>query len=172
MALRIFIWNINNRLTCDKHGEKTPKVVRFNQQPPFWRYSGGKNMDLIRREDLKKEMLPGRIIQKAVGKDAPSPSARMTMGFARYCDECGPMDPHHHAEETVYILSAQDGWVRKGDDPANLGEPIALHAGMTLHFPPLEWHVFEFKPGGHVDIIFFYGQVDQIRPEEMRAAGA
>ena len=25
--------------------------------------------------------------------------------------------------------------------------------------------VFEFKPGGHVDIIFFYGQVDQIRPE-------
>ena len=29
-------------------------------------------MDLIKRDDLKKEFLPGRVIQKAVGKDAPS----------------------------------------------------------------------------------------------------
>ena len=69
-------------------------------------------MDLIKREDLNKEFLPGRVIQKAVGKDAPNVSGKMTMGFARYSDESGPMDPHHHAEEIVYVLSAKDGWAR------------------------------------------------------------
>jgi hypothetical protein len=125
-------------------------------------------MDLIKREPLKKECLPGRVIQKAVGKDAPSESRKMSMGFAHYSDESGPMEPHHHAEEIVYVLNAKDGWVRIGDAPDKLGDSISLEAGMTLHFPLLEWHVFEFKPGGHVDIIFFYGQVDQIRPEEMK----
>ena len=124
-------------------------------------------MKLIKREDLQKEFLPGRIIQKAVGKDAVSSSSRMTMGFAHYSDQSGPMEPHHHAEEIVYILSAKDGWMRMGDSPDQLGHPIELATGITLHFPPLEWHVFEFKPGGHVDIIFFYGQVDNIRPEEI-----
>lgn len=124
-------------------------------------------MELIIRDTLSKEKLPGRIIQKAVGKDANSLSKKMTMGFARYCDESGPMEPHQHAEEIVYILSAENGWVRKGQEKDKLGEMIPLQAGMTLHFPPLEWHVFEFDTGGHVDIIFFYGQVDKIRPEEM-----
>lgn len=124
-------------------------------------------MELIERDRLTKESLPGRVIQKAVGNDAFSTSGKMTMGFARYSDESGPMEPHHHAEEIVYILSADRGWVRKGDEQENLGAEIPLKAGMTLHFPPLEWHVFEFEPGGHVDIIFFYGQVDKIRPEEM-----
>ena len=124
-------------------------------------------MNLIKRDQLSKELLPGRLIQKAVGKDAPSTSEKMTMGFARYSDDSGPMEAHHHAEEIVYILSAKDGWVRKGLAPESLGDPVVLQAGMTLHFPQLEWHVFEFKPGGHVDIIFFYGQVDHIRPEEI-----
>jgi len=124
-------------------------------------------MELIQREKLKKEFLPGRIIQKVVGKDAVSLSNRMTMGFACYSDESGSMEPHHHAEEIVYILSSEKGWVRFGDTKEKLGQPIELRSGMTLHFPPLEWHVFEFQTGGHVDIIFFYGQVDQIRPEEI-----
>jgi len=124
-------------------------------------------MKLIYRDDLEKEMLPGRVIQKAVGKESYSQSEKMTMGFARYSQESGPMEPHHHAEEIVYIISAENGWVRKGEDPDNLGEEIPLKAGDTLHFPPLEWHVFEFAPGGYVDIIFFYGQVENIRPEEI-----
>jgi hypothetical protein len=44
---------------------------------------------------------------------------------------------------------------------------VILEAGMVLHFDPLEWHVFEFEADGYVDIIFFYGQVTNIRPEEM-----
>ena len=124
-------------------------------------------MELIERKNLKKEYLPGRIIQKAVGKDAFSSSGKITMGFAHYSDESGPMEPHNHAEEIVHILSAKNGWARIGSAKDDLGRPINLESGMTLHFPPLEWHVFEFEPGGHVDIIFIYGQVDKIRPEEM-----
>ena len=124
-------------------------------------------MKIIKREELQKEHLPGRMIQKAVGKDAPSASQKISMGFARYSEESGPMDPHHHAEEVIYVLSAKDGFVREGSHPERLGERMPLESGMILHFPELEWHVFEFDPGGHVDIIFIYGQVDNIRPEEI-----
>ena len=89
------------------------------------------------------------------------------MGFATYSAESGPMEPHHHAEEIVYILSAEQGWVRHGPEQDQLGPPVPLEAGMTLHIPPLEWHVFEYDQGGYVDIIYFYGQVDNIRPEDI-----
>lgn len=124
-------------------------------------------MKIVRREALPEHPLPGRIIQKAVGRDAHSPSTRMTMGFARYSAECGPMEPHHHAEETVYVLESRGGWVRCGPRRDQLGERVRLEGGMTLHFPELEWHVFEYDEAGSVDIIFFYGQVDRIRPEEI-----
>lgn len=125
-------------------------------------------MNIIHREQLKTEMLPGRAIQKAVGKDSYSSSGRMTMGFAHYSIESGPMEPHQHAEEIVYIIGSENGWVRFGDSLDLLGQRVPLQSGMTLHIPSLQWHVFEYDPGGFVDIIFFYGQVDQIRPEEMR----
>ncbi len=124
-------------------------------------------MKLFRREELEPIHLPGRKIQKAVGKDAYSKSNKMTMGFAAYSEEYGPMEPHQHAEEICYILSAQDGWMRFGPAPDHLGEIIPLQTGMTMHIPELEWHVFGFGKGGHVEIIFFYGQVEHIRPEEM-----
>ena len=124
-------------------------------------------MKIIEREDLQKEYLPGRMIQKAVGKDAYSQSGKMTMGFALYSEQSGPMDPHHHAEEIVHILSSKDGWVRFGESPDKLGQPTLLEPGMTLHFPALEWHVFEFKTGGCIEIIYIYGQIDNIRPEEI-----
>lgn len=125
-------------------------------------------MNIIHREQLKTEMLPGRAIQKAVGKDSYSSSGRMTMGFAHYSIESGPMEPHQHAEEIVYIIGSENGWVRFGDSLDLLGQRVPLQSGMTLHIPSLQWHVFEYDSGGFVDIIFFYGQVDQIRPEEMR----
>jgi mannose-6-phosphate isomerase-like protein (cupin superfamily) len=124
-------------------------------------------MKIIKRNDLGKEFLPGRAIQKAVGRDSYSSSNKMTMGFANYSKENGLMEPHHHAEEIVFIVGSKDGWVRYGGDSVNLGEPIMLSTGMILHIPALEWHMFEFSEGGYVDIIFFYGQVDKIRPEEM-----
>ena len=125
-------------------------------------------MKLINRDDLHKEKLPGRMIQKAVGKDAHSESKKMTMGFGTYSAESGPMEPHHHAEEIIYVIGSKDAWVRYGDSPQSLSTKETLEEGMILHFPPLEWHVFEYGKGGYLEIIFFYGQVDQIRPEEMK----
>jgi mannose-6-phosphate isomerase-like protein (cupin superfamily) len=91
----------------------------------------------------------------------------MTVGFAYYSAESGPMEPHQHAEEVIYVVGAQGGWVRFGPEKDRLGEPAPLEPGMILHIPPLEWHVFGYDEGGYVDILFIYGQVDQIRPEEM-----
>lgn len=121
-------------------------------------------MKLIKREDVAKKPLPGRVLQLLVGQEgAASPSEVMTMGFARYSAEVGPMAPHRHAEEIVYVMSSQDGWTRHGgygDEPDELGDPVPLEAGMTLHFPENEWHVFEYDEGGSVEIIFFYSQSD------------
>ena len=125
-------------------------------------------MKMFHRNELEKRYLPGRVIQSAVGKGARSASGKMTMGFARYAAVSGPMEPHHHAEEIVYVLESRDGWVRCGPRKDELGDPIRLASGMILHFPELEWHVFEYDEGGHVDIIFFYGQVDNIRAEDSR----
>jgi hypothetical protein len=123
-------------------------------------------MRILTREQIPAQELPGRKIQTLVGRGASSPSTKMTMGFAHFSDEGGPMEPHHHAEEICYVLSAKDSWVEAGDAPDRLSESFPLEGGVTLHIPPLEWHVFRWKPGGYLDLIFFYGQVDNIRPEE------
>jgi len=124
-------------------------------------------MTYFKRDDLERIMLPGRVIQTAVGKDGFSRSQQMTVGFAHYSAESGPMEPHHHAEEVIYVIDAQDGWVRSGPDKDELGSPVPLEAGMILHIPPLEWHVFEYDGGGYLDLVFIYGQVDHIRPEDI-----
>ncbi|KON30329.1 hypothetical protein AC482_04085 [miscellaneous Crenarchaeota group-15 archaeon DG-45] len=104
------------------------------------------------------------MLQLAVGGEgATSPSGALTMGFARYSAESGVMEPHRHAEEIVLVLSARDGWTRHGgfgDEPDEMGGPLPLEAGMVLHVPDSEWHVFGFEEGGHVDIAFFYGRAD------------
>lgn len=117
-------------------------------------------MKLVKRNEVVKNPLPGRVIQLvAGGSGAVSPSEVITMGFAHYSAESGPMSPHRHVEEVVYVLESKTGYARyggSGSEPTELGERIPLEPGMTLHFPAQEWHVFEFDEGGHVDIIFFY----------------
>jgi hypothetical protein len=58
------------------------------------------------------------------------------------------------------MIGAKDVWVRYGESPQSLTTQETLKEGMILHFPALEWHVFEYCAGGYVDIIFLYGQVD------------
>ena len=123
-------------------------------------------MDLIRREDVPAQQLPGRVIQSVLGRDAHVRSGKMTVGFARYAADSGPMQPHQHAEETLFVVAARDGWVRYGEAPDQLGPEIPLQAGLVLHFPELEWHQFGFRGDGFVDVLFCYGQVDHIRPED------
>nr|WP_122012488.1 hypothetical protein [Maliibacterium massiliense] len=115
--------------------------------------------------DLPRNVLPGRAIANAVGRDARVSSEKMTVGYARYSAEAGPMEPHNHAEETLYIIDAQDGYIDFGGTPEHLEHTMKLHAGMILHFPALEWHAFRYDEGGFVDALFIYGQVDNIRPE-------
>jgi len=91
----------------------------------------------------------------------------MTVGTALYADQFGPMEPHNHAEETVYVLEADRAWVRWGPSADDLPNRIDLEAGVVINTPALEWHVFEWERGGHLELLFIYGQVDNIRPEDM-----
>ncbi len=117
-------------------------------------------MNLIRRQNVPLRPLPGRAIQLVVGQqNAASSSELITMGFAHYSSEYGPMSPHRHAEEIVLVLESDRGYVRYGgfgDQPTELGERVPLEPDMILHFPENEWHVFEYDEGGHITIAFFY----------------
>ena len=124
-------------------------------------------MQIVERWAVPRQDLPGRALQKVVGKDAPIASGKMTMGFATYAADYGPMEPHQHAEETVYVVSAEGAWVKTGPSQNAMDAAVPLASGATMHFDEMEWHQFGFAAGGHLDVIFFYGQVDNIRPEEI-----
>ncbi|MGI6083943.1 MAG: hypothetical protein ACOYIF_00700 [Acetivibrionales bacterium] len=125
-------------------------------------------MNIVKRKELPVNALPGRGVQTAVGKAGPAVSKKMTLGWTRYSAEYGPMEPHQHAEETIIVTAADRAYVRFGPEKDKLGERIPLEPEMACHFPPLEWHVFEYEEGGFLEIIYFYAQVDNIRPEEMQ----
>jgi hypothetical protein len=127
---------------------------------------------VLHRNEIAKEALVGRVLQRAIGKNSASESQKMTVSFAHYSSESGAMEPHHHAEETVYIIDARNGWIRKGPSKSNLPEKVPVSAGTVLHFDELEWHVFEYGAGGFIDALCIYGQVDNIRPEDIVPARA
>lgn len=124
-------------------------------------------MRAIHRDDVSVDPLPGRGLRRFVDRESALDSERMTVGTARYADEFGPMQPHHHAEETVYVLGADRAWVRWGPTRDELPNRITLVPGTVINTPAWEWHVFEWEPGGHLELLFIYGQVDDIRPEDM-----
>jgi hypothetical protein len=124
-------------------------------------------MRSTRRADTPIDALPGRGLRRFVGRSSAIASEEMTVGTAIYADEFGPMEAHNHAEETVYVLEADRAWVRWGPSAGDLPNRIDLQAGVVINTPALEWHVFEWEPGGHVELLFIYGQVDNIRPEDM-----
>ena len=113
-------------------------------------------MKFTKRKQVKKINLPGRIIQKVVGKDSFIKSNKMTMGFAYYSAESGVMQPHHHAEEIVYVITAKKAWVRYSLHKNQLGTKMILESGMTLCFDELEWHVFGYDLGGGMWILFSF----------------
>ena len=124
-------------------------------------------MEFIKRQDIIKNKLTGRIIEAVVGKNNIIPSNKMTICFATYSKETGKMEPHNHAEETVVILNCCDGWVKFGSSKEDLSEKIYLEKNMILHFDELEWHVFGYDNDGYIEALCIYGQVDNIRPEDI-----
>ena len=121
---------------------------------------------------MATDRLPGRDLQRIVGKGASMTSTRMTVGTAHYSDAAGPMAPHQHAEETVFVLDCHNASVRYGPSADDLPHTIELEPGLTLHTPEWEWHVFTWDKDGFADVIVIYGQVDNIRPEDVAAEAA
>ena len=78
-------------------------------------------MNLILRNQLPIRPLPGRGIQLVAGKEnSASPSNAVTMGFAHYSVEYGPMSPHRHAEEIVFFwtpIGVMSGWAASAIRP-------------------------------------------------------
>ena len=124
-------------------------------------------MEFVQRADIKRNKLPGRVVQNAVGRESAVASEKMTVSFCRYSEESGPMAPHNHAEETVVELDGRGAYVRWGSGPDSLEHTAMLHPGDVMHFPELEWHVFGYEEKGFLDALCIYGQVTNIRPEEI-----
>lgn len=93
-------------------------------------------MDFIKRDDIKKNALPGRVVQNAVGHNSAVLSEKMTVSFCHYSAESGPMEPHNHAEESVVVLSCKDAYVKWGSGKDSLEHTVELHEGDLMHFPP------------------------------------
>jgi hypothetical protein len=125
-------------------------------------------MEMLKRNDLKKGILPGRFVQSAVGSNAAIDSAVMSLGWARFTGEYGPMEPHQHAEESIIVIDAKNGYVRYGSEKDQLCQRISVTSDTVLHFPDQEWHVFEYDEDGYVEILYFYAQSDNIRPEKIK----
>ena len=125
-------------------------------------------MDFKRRAEIGENRLPGRVVQNAVGRNSAVASEKMTVSYCTYSVESGPMAPHNHAEETVVVLDCKDAYVKHGSGPDSLEHTVRLEKGDLMHFPELEWHVFGYDEGGFVDALCIYGQVTNIRPEEIQ----
>ncbi len=123
-------------------------------------------MDIVEKKDIPRVDLKGRSIRSAVGVESFSHSEKMTVGFALYNELYGKMEPHRHAEEVIYIVDAQKGYIRYGSDQSILDKDVHLKPGMLLHIMENEWHMFDFDEGGFIEVIYIYGQVDNIRPEQ------
>lgn len=123
-------------------------------------------MEIVSRKEMVLDELPGRDLQRAVGKNSYFESSAMTVGYASYSAKSGVMEPHHHAEETVVIFDVKDGRVCWGDSRDNLDHSRKLERGMILHIPENEWHAFYYEEGGYVDIVFIYGTSENVRPED------
>ncbi len=117
-------------------------------------------MESIERAAVPVQRLVGRNLQMFVGRGAALESTQMTVGVAAYSPAAGKMEPHRHAEETIYILEAENAWVRYGPAPDDLPHRIDLKPGVILHIPESEWHVFEWAEGGHADALVIYGTVE------------
>jgi hypothetical protein len=113
-------------------------------------------MDHFRRDDVEAGVIPGRVVQRAIGLAGRSPSELLSFGFARFSAAAGVMEPHCHGEEAMFVLDARDGWVEFGPSADELTGRCDLSAGTVLHVQPDEWHVFRHADDGFVDILFVF----------------
>lgn len=121
-------------------------------------------MECLKQSELKSNMLPGRIVQEAVGKNGPAFTAAMRVCICEYCARAGKMQPHRHIEESVFVTECDRAWVRYGSTEACADGKVMLEEGMVMHFPDWEWHVFEYEEGGMLKLVCFYASTEDRTP--------
>lgn len=122
-------------------------------------------MDRIQTATLEKTPYTGRNITKIIEKGGVVESKNITMGIAEFSNAIGPMLPHKHGEEGIYVLEAVNCWTRRGDTADTLEERHPVETGMVLRYLEDEWHIFEFEGEGYLRIVFFFGTGSIERPK-------
>ncbi len=117
-------------------------------------------MELIVRKDVPEQLLPGRFMQKIVGKTEDgylSDSRILNIGYCRYCAEAVPHGaPHARRGDGADPLLRQSlGALRAQQGRPAQQDPVGK--GHDAPYPPREWHVFEYEEGGSLEILFIYG---------------
>jgi len=125
-------------------------------------------MNILKKTDIKTVVLPGCCVHRAIGNNAMLSSNAMSLGWAKFVGEYGPMEPHHHAEDGMVVVDSKNSYIRFGPAKDQLGERIPLEKDMVLQMPAGEWHVFEYDEGGYVEILYFYGQPDNTVPVQIK----
>lgn len=111
-------------------------------------------MKCVRREDLTPLTLQARQIWRVYGENA-AVDDRLSYGFAHFAPEYGPMKPHKHEREWIYVLDAHQATARYGTDFGSMNSSSHLKAGDFLRFEDQECHVFEFgSNAGYLDILW------------------
>ncbi len=121
-------------------------------------------MKIIKNGEAPTQKLPGRYATRIVGKteDYYYHSDTLHFGHCLYDESVGPMTPHAHAEECMYILSCKDACILSGPARDDMPECAELAPGMVISMPAGEWHVFRYKEGGHVEILYCYGDKTEL----------
>lgn len=115
-------------------------------------------MERYTRNDGVKINAPGRLIERIFGKLSASEVENANMGFAHFSEaEHGPMCPHYHEDEIIYVLEAKDAYTLYGQSKDALDGRMELNSGDVLRYHAGERHIFKFtKPDGYLDILFFF----------------
>ena len=94
-------------------------------------------MDFIKRDDIKKNALPGRVVQNAVGHNSAVLSEKMTVSFfAITPPKAVPWSPTTTPRNRWWCCPCKDAYVKWGSGKDSLEHTVELHEGDLMHFPP------------------------------------
>ena len=119
-------------------------------------------MQIINRKDIPGKVFPGRTRWPAFGsEEAAFQIDDASVGFARFSLEAGPMEPHKHENEILYVLDCKDAFMLYGDTK-DVQSKQPLQVGDIFRMKEGEWHCFSFEnQEGYLEMITFYATADR-----------